>query len=125
MVIVHLRELKCPLCGGKDLEELEHEDEYTHKYRCKFCGVCFTVDEIVEGVLSVLVNEGSARVRFGGDDTIITCPYCKREIYLWVVPEEDTIGIVAIKSDEEVLKKVKIPPEDEEEGEEEIELNEE
>jgi len=114
MVIVHLRELKCPLCGGKDLEELEYE----YEYRCKFCGARFTA-EIEEGVLSVDVSEGTVNyydvVSFRGDTTIITCPYCKREIYLWVkmVADTDIIDMVAIKSDEEVLEKVKIPPEDE------------
>jgi len=115
-MFVHLRELKCPLCKGKDLEKLGED-----KYRCRFCGLRFEIVDIVEEdegeELVVSTAEDSVRYSVIGDSAIITCPYCGREIHLWIKASEgdpDWIDIIVIKGDQEVLDKVKLPPEDEE-----------
>jgi len=124
-MIIHLRELKCPLCGGKDLERLDED-----KYRCRFCGLRFVIVDIVEEdkgeVLDVDIAEANVEYHHitsrVGESALITCPHCGREIYLWLrAPEGDPdwISIAVIKGDQEVLDKVKIPPEDEEDEEDE------
>jgi len=118
MVLVCLRELKCPLCGSKNLEELDED-----KYRCRFCGLRFEVDiEEEDGEEKLVVDIGEAHAEYHhitsriGESTFITCPHCGREIYLWLRTREldsDWIDITVIKGDEKVLEKIKIPPEDE------------
>jgi len=118
-MIIHLRELKCPLCRGKDLEKLSEE-----KYRCRFCGLSFEVVDIVKenGEEKLAVSISETHIEYHhitshiGESTFITCPHCRREIYLWIKALEsdpDWIDIAVVKGDKKVLKKIKIPPEDE------------
>jgi len=116
-MIIELRELKCPLCKGKDLEKLGED-----KYRCRFCGLSFKVVDIdEEGKLMVDISATNIDYNnvasYRGATTLITCPHCGREIYLWFRTLEldpYRIDMAVIKGDPRVLEKVKIPPEDEE-----------
>lgn len=115
MVIVRLRKLKCPLCGSRDLE-VKGEDVY----KCKFCGLSFTVIDECDGMLVVYIGDTYVQyhhvVGSAGEEAIIKCPYCGRSIYLWLRAQEsdtDMIDVVVAKGGDEVLKKIEAVSEDE------------
>jgi len=117
-MFVYLRELECPLCGGKDLEKLGENE-----YRCKFCGLDFQIVDVdEEGNLEVDISTATVNyydVEYERAEAIIKCPHCGRDIYLWLGALGDLVEIVAIKGDQEVLDKIRSSLEDEEpEGEE-------
>jgi len=114
---VRLRELKCPLCKGRDLEELGED-----RYKCRFCGLIFRVYFEEEDGMVIEADISTASIDYNlvvgrGEGRLIECPHCGREIYMWfktLESDPDWIDIVVVKGDSEVLEKVEIPPEGEE-----------
>jgi len=117
MVLVRLRELKCPFCRNKNLKRTSGDKEKS--YTCTFCGAKITIVEEEKNLIVVDVSETHIKYHHVtsrmGDSTFITCPHCGRIIYLWFKTLEldsDWINIVVLKGEEKVLDKVKIPPEE-------------
>lgn len=73
---IHLHELRCPLCKGKDLEKLGKD-----KCRCRFCSLGFEVIDVVEADgEELIIDISEACIEYHhvashiGEGAFITCP---------------------------------------------------
>jgi DNA-directed RNA polymerase subunit RPC12/RpoP len=94
MTVMHLRKLKCPPCRSDNLEDLGKD-----KFRCEFCGVIFEAVKEESGIVTIYVNKAIVNdhhIASGlGDSALIECPYCRREIYLWLRTLEGDPGSIS------------------------------